>query len=92
MKKAIQILVASMLLALWAAISFIITGSMYALIGSRFHSTDFWDLERTIGGFTLHITSNVSVDILWLRVLVCSPIFILLAIPAAWVVTRRRKT
>ena len=43
-------------------------GSAYATIASRFEGRTFWDLERSFGGFTIHLAKNVSMDILWFQV------------------------
>ncbi len=49
----------------WAIIGILGFYIPYALILSRFTRDELEDLESSLGGFTIHITKNMSMDIPW---------------------------
>jgi len=40
----------------------------YGPLLARFNREELWDLERSLGGFTIHITKTMSMDVLWFHV------------------------
>ena len=83
--------VASILLAIWMFVSLAVAGTIYVTIRTAVGNEDFWQLERSLGGFTVHLTKNASMDVLWFQMLVVIPVLILMSVPAIWMIRRYRE-
>ena len=81
---------AAVLLAIWMVVSLAVAGTFYVWIRTVVGNEDFWHLERSLGGFTIHLTKNASMDILWFQMLLVVPILILMSVPAIWIIRRYR--
>ena len=89
MKRLWDVL-APVVLAIWMMLSLAVAGVVYVGIKSNVGNEEFWHYERSLGGFTIHLTKNISMDILWFQILTFLPVLILMATPAVWIVRRRK--
>ena len=76
---------------IWAAIGLIFFAASHGLVASQFQGRTFWDLERSLGGFTIHLTKNTSMDILWFQVIPFAVFLFLWSMFLVWVLSKLEK-
>ena len=64
MRDILRILVT----AVWAMVGILSFYMAYGPLLARFNREELWDLERSLGGFTIPITKTMSMDVLWFHV------------------------
>jgi len=72
-------------------LSIAIASSTYVGFRARMGPDYFDDLVSQMGGFTLHLSKNTSMDIVWAHILFTLPVFMLMAALAAWLLQRKQK-
>ena len=81
----------AVLLAAWTWISFLMSGAIYAVIGSIL-GRGFSRLEPSLGRLTVDVTKGGGIDVPWFIVLVTFLILVALNVPLVWFMTRKKKT
>lgn len=85
-------LLRSLVVVAWAIVGLFFFGTTYALVASQFHGRTFWDLERSLGGFTIHLTRNISMDILWFQAIPFIIFLVLWSLLLVWILNKMEKT
>jgi hypothetical protein len=75
----------------WAASGLLLYATLYGLVASLFQGRAFWDLERSLGGFTIHLTKNTSMDILWFQIIPFGVYLVLWAMLLVWILSKMEK-
>ena len=88
--KILQPLLTTTLLAIWMELSIAIASATYVGFRALSGPDDFDNLVSKLGSFTLHISKNTSMDIVWAQILFTLPVFMLMAAPAVWLLQRKK--
>ena len=71
-------------------LSLVIASASYVGFRALSGPEGFDNLVSKLGGFTLHLAKNTSMDIVWAHILFTFPIFMLMAAIAAWILQRKK--